>query len=110
MHALSLLASVMVANIIPQLTYALPEPFADKDSDHHYPTQKCLGDHESRDILQRYVNTFEVLDEAVVNQTFTEHFKYESDSTSFFLQLEVGPALLYPVKSMLTSPPHSRAQ
>jgi hypothetical protein len=87
MHVLSLLASLLATSI---LTSASPSPFPFPGKDHH--KEKCLSDHEARDILQRYKNTFETAaaDEASVTATYTEDFVYESDSTSFFLMKEVS--------------------
>lgn len=88
MHAL-LLVSVLLANILPTIASTLPEPIAHKGSYGYHDGQKCLSDSESRDILARYTGNFEVLNEASVNETFTEDFVYESDSTSFFLRKDV---------------------
>lgn len=96
MHTLSLLASFMVVCIIPSLVSAIPEAAADKDPDHYHDKQKCLSDHESRDIIERYISNFETLDEASVNRTFTEDFKYESDSTNFLLYSMVSQSVLSP--------------
>jgi hypothetical protein len=86
MHAISLLLSFVVFSIIPNFVFAVPEPAADKESDHDHDKQKCLSDYESRDIIERYINNFEAINEASINRTFTEDFTYESDSTNFLLR------------------------
>jgi hypothetical protein len=96
MHALSLLLSFTVVSIIPSLVSALPEPAANNESDHYHDKQKCLSDHDSRDIIERYITKSEVIDEASINRTFTEDYTYESDSASFFQRLDVSKSVLYP--------------
>jgi hypothetical protein len=95
MHILSHLVSFMVVCIISSLVSAIPEPLASKDSDHYHDKQKCLSDHESRDIIERYISTFETIDEASATRTFTEDFTYESDSTNFLLRSNVRPTVLF---------------
>lgn len=95
MHALSLLIYFMVVCIIPSFVSAIPKPVS-KDSDHYHDRQKCLSDHESRDIIERYISNFETLNEASVNITFTENFTYESDSTNFLLYSNVSQSVFYP--------------
>jgi hypothetical protein len=110
MHTLSLLVSFMVVFIIPNLVSAIPEPTADKNPDHYHDKQKCLNDHESRDIIERYISNFETIDEASVIETFTEDFKYESDSTNFLLRSNVSSSVRYPEysqESLLTCILHS---
>lgn len=105
----------MAVGIISNLASAIPEPAANKDPDHYHDKQKCLSDHESRDIIERYISNFETIDEASVNRTFTEDFTYESDSTNFLLYSNVSQSVLYPgysEESLLTyildSPEHTR--
>lgn len=93
MHALSLLLSFMVVSIIPSLVSAVPEPAANKESGHDHDKQKCLSDHESRDIIERYIARPAVVDEASVNKTFTEDYTYESDSANFFRRLDVSKSV-----------------
>jgi hypothetical protein len=95
MHALSLLLSFMVVSIIPSLVSAVSEPAANKESGHDHDKQKCLSDHESRDIIERYIARPAVVDEASVNNTFTEDYTYESDSASFFQRLDVSKSVFY---------------
>ncbi|KAH7396478.1 hypothetical protein DE146DRAFT_763406 [Phaeosphaeria sp. MPI-PUGE-AT-0046c] len=90
MHTLSHLVSFMVLCTILSLVSAIPEPAAIKESDQYHDKQKCLSDHESRDIIERYISNFETIDEASVNSTFTEDFMYESDSTNFLLRSNPG--------------------
>jgi hypothetical protein len=90
MHILSRLVSFMLVCIIPSPVSAIPEPLASKDSDHYHDKQKCLSDSESRDIIKRYISTFETIDEASAMRTFTEDFTYESDSTNFLLRSNVS--------------------
>jgi hypothetical protein len=95
MHTLSLVVSFMVVCTIPSLVSAFPEPAAHTDPGHYHDKQKCLSDHESRDIIERYISNFEALDEASVNRTFTEDFTYESDSTNFLLRSNVSQSVLF---------------
>ncbi|KAF2822683.1 hypothetical protein CC86DRAFT_410266 [Ophiobolus disseminans] len=103
MHFLSLLASFLVVGIIPSLSSAFPEPIANPTPDRSHDKQKCLSHHESRDIIERYINNFEVLDEASVNRTFTEDFQYESDSTNFILSTNPGTKTITSRSGLITS-------
>jgi hypothetical protein len=87
---------VLLLPLLPTTISALPDPYPNDLNKRHGDWQHCLSDDEAHDLIVRYYSNFEVLDEASVIATFTEDFTYESDSTSFFFQLDVSLSPMAP--------------
>ena len=71
------------------VTVVAEPPNGNDDDDGNTPRHGCLGDHEADLILKRFISFFIKPDPVVINKTLTVNFQLFSDSTNFFLGLNV---------------------
>ncbi|KAJ8115809.1 hypothetical protein OPT61_g2630 [Boeremia exigua] len=103
MHTLSFLVFAIIFSILPRLTLGSSHYDTGKNPDRYHHSRSCVGDRESRDIIERYVSNFETINEASVNATFAEDFTYESDSTSFFMRMDPGTQTIGSRSALITA-------